>query len=264
MAATAAASDAAATNITPHCVDTLFKDDEYLRPYCTALVNRYSQFEAALDRIRSSSGSIERFAESFTRMGFNVDPDGTIHYREWAPNATAAFLIGDFNDWNRSSHAMVRDPVGVWEISLPPTGNGKPVIPHGSKISMEVPGSNQRIERIPAWIRRAVQDLSVSPVYEGIFWNPPKPYVFKHSRPSKPTGLRIYEAHVGISSPEPRVATYSEFTKNVIPRIKDLGYNCIQLMAIMEHPYYASFGYQVTNFFAPTSRCGMYARSVCL
>ena len=125
--------------------------------------------------------------------------------------------------------------------------------------------SGERIERLPAYTRRAVQDLTKNPAYESVFWNPPQKYVFKHASPPKPTTLRIYEAHgmlssnlckVGIASPEGRVATYKEFSQNVIPRIADLGYNCIQLMAIMEHPYYASFGYQVSSFFAPSSRFG--------
>lgn len=101
--------------------------------------------------------------------------------------------------------------------------------------------SRERIERLPAWIRRVTQDLSVSPVYDARFWNPPSSerYHFKNSRPPPPHAIRIYEAHVGISTPEPRVGTYKEFTANVLPRIKKLGYNTIQLMAVMEHAYYA-------------------------
>lgn len=126
-----------------------------------------------------------------------------------------------------------------------------------SQITMVLP-SGERIYRIPAWIKRVVQDLTVSPAYDAVFWNPPVDEVhkFQHARPKKPESLRIYEAHVGISSPETRVATYKEFTKNMLPRIKYLGYNAIQLMAIMEHAYYASFGYQVNNFFAASSRYG--------
>ena len=115
-----------------------------------------------------------------------------------------------------------------------------------------------RVERIPAWIKRVVQDLSISPIYEAVFWNPPQSerYQFKHPRPPKPKSARIYEAHVGISSSEQRVTTYKEFTRDTLPRIKYLGYNIIQLMAIMEHAYYASFGYQVNSFFAASSRFG--------
>ena len=122
---------------------------------------------------------------------------------------------------------------------------------------MDLP-NGELIYRTPPWIKRVVQDLNVSPVYDSVFRNPPKEeqYTFKNQRPKIPQSLRIYEAHVGISSPETRVATYKEFTKNMLPRIKYLGYNAIQLMAIMEHAYYASFGYQVNNFFAPSSRYG--------
>ncbi len=114
------------------------------------------------------------------------------------------------------------------------------------------------MDRLPAWVKYVTQDLSVSPAYDARFWNPPaaEKYTFKHQRPKKPASLRIYEAHVGISSPELRVTTYKEFTKSMLPRIKSLGYDAIQLMAIMEHAYYASFGYQVNNFFAASSRYG--------
>lgn len=101
--------------------------------------------------------------------------------------------------------------------------------------------SGARIERIPAWIKRVTQDLSVSPVYEARFWNPPasERYQFKNKRPAQPRSARIYEAHVGISTSEYRVGTYKEFTRDTLPRIRDLGYNIIQLMAVMEHAYYA-------------------------
>jgi len=120
---------------------------------------------------------------------------------------------------------------------------------------MRIPGG-EYIHRIPAWITRVTQDLSVSPIYDGRFWNPPQTYKFKNPRPPKVKSARVYEAHVGISTSETRVGTYKEFTKNVLPRIKKLGYNIIQLMAIMEHAYYASFGYQITSFFAASSRYG--------
>jgi 1,4-alpha-glucan branching enzyme len=116
----------------------------------------------------------------------------------------------------------------------------------------------EHIDRLPAWMRYVTQDLSVSPAYDAVFWNPPQSevYKFKNPRPPKPAAAKIYEAHVGISTPEHKVATYKEFTHGVLGRIKYLGYNTIQLMAVMEHSYYASFGYQITNFFAPSSRYG--------
>lgn len=151
---------------------------------------------------------------------------------------------------------MKRDAFGVWEIFVQDSEDGERVIKHGSKVKISmIAKSGERIERISAWIRRAEYDQT-SNLYEGIFWNPSQKYYFKNQRPAKSASLRIYEAHVGISSPEPKIATYDEFTDNVLPRVAYLGYNCIQLMAIMEHAYYGSFGYQVTNFFAASSRYG--------
>ncbi|EGF78676.1 hypothetical protein BATDEDRAFT_26554 [Batrachochytrium dendrobatidis JAM81] len=237
-------------------LDVLFQDDPYLEHQRSALEHRHSLFQAALTKIDQTEGGIAQFSSGTNRFGFNVSSTA-ITYREWAPGVKAAFLTGEFNQWNRDSHPMKVDSYGVWEIVLPHKKDGSPSIQHNTKVKLSmIKHDGQRIERIPAWIHRATQDLSVSPVYESVFWNPPQKYQFRHPRPARPTSLRIYEAHVGIASPHGRVATYKEFTRDVLPRIANVGYNTIQLMAIMEHPYYASFGYQVTNFFAPTSRCG--------
>ncbi|MCJ1462318.1 alpha-1,4-glucan branching enzyme [Pseudocyphellaria aurata] len=233
--------------------------DPWLSPFKDALRSRYSRAQRWIKTIEETEGGLEKFSRGCEKFGFNVSEKGDIAYREWAPNAMRAYLIGDFNEWNRDATPMTRDEYGVWEVKLP-AKDGQPAIPHNSKvkISMVIPTSGERIERIPVWITRVIQDLALSPVYDGVFWNPPKgeTYVFKHPRPPKPRSARIYEAHVGISSPELRVTTYKEFTKNVLPRIHHLGYNVIQLMAIMEHAYYASFGYQVNSFFAASSRFG--------
>ncbi|KAG6830319.1 alpha-1,4-glucan branching enzyme [Tricholoma furcatifolium] len=250
--------------------------DGYLKPDVPNIVNRYNVFRKWKDAIAQNEGGYDKFTKGYLTFGFNVSKNGEVVYREWAPNATEASLIGDFNKWNRISHPMKKNSFGIWEITVPPTSPGVCAIPHDSKIkvsesshlsprrrtivaqiSMILP-NGERIERLPAWIRRVTQDLSVSPVYDARFWNPPlsEIYTFKNTRPPKPSNVRIYEAHVGISTSENRVGTYKEFTRDVLPRIKDLGYNVIQLMAIMEHAYYASFGYQVTNFFAASSRYG--------
>ena len=163
---------------------------------------------------------------------------------------------------------MKKDNYGHWEITVPPKAPGVCAIPHDSKIkvqsfvpsvmraylrqiSMIIP-SGERIERLPAWITRVTQDIQVSPVYDARFWNPPdsERYTFKNPRPAQPKSTRIYEAHVGISTTEARVGTYKEFTANILPRIKNLGYNVIQLMAIMEHAYYACWFHLSLAFFA--------------
>ncbi|KAJ9661628.1 alpha-1,4-glucan branching enzyme [Neophaeococcomyces mojaviensis] len=232
--------------------------DPWLGEFRGALKSRFAKAQKWIKDIDQNEGGLERFSRGYEKMGFTFSNNGDITYREWAPNAQQAFLIGEFNNWDRDSHPMIKNNFGVWELRLP-ARDGVPAISHNTKlkISMVLP-SGERIERLPAWITRVTQDLNVSPVYDAVLWNPPKSerYVFKHPRPPKPESARIYEAHVGISSPELKVATYKEFTKNMIPRIKYLGYNVIQLMAIMEHAYYASFGYQVNSFFAASSRYG--------
>ncbi|RMZ91720.1 hypothetical protein DV736_g1042, partial [Chaetothyriales sp. CBS 134916] len=232
--------------------------DPWLEPFTSSLRSRYAKAQKWVKDINEHEGGLDKFSRGYERYGFVVADNGDITYSEWAPNAQEASLIGDFNGWDRNVTPMSRSAYGVWSVTLP-AKDGVPAIPHNSKvkISMLIPGG-ERIERLPAWISRVTQELSVSPAYDAVFWNPPKSekYVFKNSRPPQPASVRIYEAHVGISSPETRVATYKEFTKNMLPRIHHLGYNVIQLMAVMEHAYYASFGYQINNFFAASSRYG--------
>ncbi|GAB5587598.1 alpha-1 [Umbelopsis nana] len=232
--------------------------DPWLEPYKDSLRSRYSKFKSWVSKIDESANGYDSFTRGHEYFGFNVQPDNSITYREWAPNATSASLIGEFNNWKHDAHPMKKDDFGVFHLTVLPNADGSPAIPHNTKvkISMTIPQSQDRIDRLPAWITRVTQDLTVSPVYDAIFWNPPQKYTFKNPRPKRPSGIRVYEAHVGISSQEPRVGTYKEFTGNILPRIAHLGYNTIQLMAIMEHAYYASFGYQVTSFFAASSRYG--------
>ncbi|GAO14890.1 uncharacterized protein UV8b_05055 [Ustilaginoidea virens] len=234
------------------------KLDPWLEPFSAALRQRFAKAQDWIDNIDKYEGGLEKFSMGFEQFGLNVNEDNSITYREWAPNAVCASIVGEFNDWNRKSHVMKKSEYGVFEIVIM-AKDGLPAIPHKSKIkiALELP-TGEVVYRLPAWIKYVTQDLDVSPAYESRFWNPSdtEKYIFKHPRPAKPSGIRIYEAHVGISTPEQRVATYKEFTRTMLPRIRDLGYNVIQLMAIMEHAYYASFGYQINSFFAASSRYG--------
>ncbi|RKP36917.1 glycoside hydrolase superfamily [Dimargaris cristalligena] len=234
----------------------VIKRDPYLAPFRAALRGRYGYFRNWVNTIDRTEGSLDDFSRGYEKFGFNRTKTHII-YREWAPGATSACLIGEFNNWDHSAHTMTKNSFGVWEIAIPHVAPGQPAIPHDSKIKVSFTNeSGERFDRIPAWITRVTQDLNTSPVYDAVYWDPPQPYVWKNPAPPRPKSLRVYEAHVGISTPEPRVGTYNEFTDRMLPYIKDLGYNTIQLMAVMEHAYYASFGYQVTNFFAASSRYG--------
>jgi 1,4-alpha-glucan branching enzyme len=165
-------------------------------------------------------------------------------------------VYGEFNGWNRNEYRFTQKPFGRWELIIPPQEDGVCRIPHDSSMKLiVVDQTGKELDRLSPWSKYVKQPLK-SIVFEQKMWNPPQPYVFKNQHPPKPDRLRIYECHVGISSNEPIVASYAYFRQNLLPRIQDLGYNAIQLMAVMEHAYYGSFGYQVTSFFAASSRYG--------
>lgn len=233
--------------------------DPWLEPYSNALISRQLQHKQWLETLNKSEGCLSAFASGYESYGLHADPKTkNVVSLEYIPNVVLVSLVGDFNDWNTESHVYEKvNDFGLWKLAIPPR-DGKYAVGHNSryKISMVLP-SQERIFRLDPWSLRTTPSTE-NTLYESRFWNPDKTYKFKNSRPAfaKTDGLKIYEAHVGISSPEPKIASYKEFTANMLPIIHRLGYNTIQLMAVMEHAYYASFGYQVTNFFAVSSRFG--------
>ena len=171
--------------------------------------------------------------------------------REWAPNATAIFLLCDSNDWQKNNHySFTKLNDQGWELRLPAN-----ILHHEMLYKLLVEWEGGSGERIPSHTTRAVQD-DYTKVFSAQVWCPEHPYHWQHPRPKAARHPLIYEAHIGMSTEHQRVSTFIEFRLYVLPRIAALGYNTIQLMAIQEHPYYGSFGYQVANFFAVSSRFG--------
>ncbi|KAL2612944.1 hypothetical protein R1flu_024636 [Riccia fluitans] len=232
--------------------------DPDLGPHADHLYYRFEQYRTKKELIEKYEGSLEEFSEGYKKFGF-IRENGAVVYREWVPSAREAQLVGDFNGWNGSNHRMEKNEFGVWSVRIPDK-DGKSAIPHSSKVKIRLMKDNGTwVDCIPAWIKWAIVDhTKFAAAYDGVYWDPPESerYVFKNPRPPAPVAPRIYEAHVGMSSAEPRVASYREFADNVLPRIKANNYNTIQLMAVMEHAYYGCFGYHVTNFFAVSSRSG--------
>lgn len=235
----------------------LIDQDPWLAPHADALRERFRRYQAARQRIVDAEGSLVNFSRGHLYYGLNRgthNGEPGVWYREWAPKAIALSLIGDFNGWDRMADPLHPDEHGVWSRFLPDRLYADRLT-HASRVKVHVHSALGPRDRVPAYIRRAVSDPH-SHDFAGQYWNPPQPFVWQHPVPRLSGSLRIYEAHVGMATEEQRVGTYREFTRDVLPRIARAGYNAVQLMAIQEHPYYGSFGYQVSSFFAASSRFG--------
>jgi len=201
--------------------------------------------------LTSCTQSLSDFATGHLYFGLHRTEIGWV-MREWAPNATSIYLIGDFNGWQKNdSWSLSKLKNGIWELQLPAGG-----IHHGEFYKLLISWKNGHGERIPAWTTRVVQDTNTM-IFSAQVWHPENPYQWKISNYKVPKRAPlIYEAHIGMATEELKVGSIREFIDNIIPRIADSGYNTIQLMAIQEHPYYGSFGYHVSSFFAVSSRFG--------
>ena len=234
----------------------IVEKDSWLNPVAGEVEKRFVRYQNRLKAIENQFGSLNNFASAYQFFGFHYDK---IHrgwwYREWAPAAHYMSLFGDFNGWQRYANPLENIGNGVWEVFLPDS-EYKDRLTHGSLLKVIVQSSIGEQERIPIYINRVVQDDDTKD-FSAQFWNPETPYVFENHTPKlKDEPLLIYESHVGMAQEKEGVGTYNEFITNVLPRIKADGYNAVQLMAIAEHPYYGSFGYHVSNFFAASSRFG--------
>ena len=237
---------------------SIIQEDPWLDPYVHDVYERFQRYKRARKEIEDVEGSLLDFARGHYYYGINFDTEERgWTYREWAPNARHLYLTGDFNEWNRTSHEMQRNKNGDWEIFLPYEEYRHSFV-HGSKVKVHVVGGNGSRDRIPAYIRRVIQDPQTYD-FSGQLWFPEEAFEWTDNNFNPAENFQqpiIYECHVGMAQEYEGVGTYREFADNILPRIKEGGYNAIQLMAIMEHPYYGSFGYHVSNFFAPTSRFG--------
>jgi 1,4-alpha-glucan branching enzyme len=229
---------------------TLTDIDPWLEPHKAAIAARQSKIAQESRRILGDTPAAA-FALGYLHFGLHRTADGWV-LREWAPNATALYLVGTCNDWQDDpAYAFTRQEHSVWELHLPAD-----TLHHQDLYKLHVIWDGGDGYRIPAYARRVVQNDETLG-FDAQVWQPEQAYTWTDDdfvTPNDPP--LIYEAHVGMSSEKEAVATYSHFTEQVLPRIKAAGYNTVQLMAVAEHPYYGSFGYHVSNFFAPSSRFG--------
>lgn len=230
----------------------IVRDDEWLQPFEAAIQGRHEHVNNKIADLTGGKGSLSDFADGHLYFGLHRTPRQWV-LREWAPNATAIYLMGTFNQWQElPNYALKRiDENGTWELKLPAKA-----LHHLDLYKLSIHWDGGQGERVPAWATRVVQDEKTK-IFSAQVWHPEHAYEWKKQtfRPKRGP-LFIYECHIGMSQDAEKVGTYNEFRLNVLPRIIADGYNCIQIMAIAEHPYYGSFGYHVSSFFAPSSRFG--------
>ena len=226
-------------------------DDPYLKDFAGAITGRARR---ALDRAAELTDlkRLADWANAHEYFGLHRTAAGDWVFREWAPHATSMWLVGDFNGWKIDPAFELFRLSGsdTWERVIPASR-----IKSGDKYHLEMRWEGGRGERIPAYARYVTQDpetkLFSAEVFESTFEWSHKRLAARVSR-----APFIYESHVGMATEEKKVGSYAEFRDNILPRVKKAGYDTVQLMAVMEHPYYGSFGYHVSSFFAASSRFG--------
>jgi len=237
-------------------IPLLIQNDPLLKPFSAQIARRQIRVSAK-EKELTQGGSLSDFATGYMYFGLHRTSTGWV-FREWAPNATAVYMIGEFTDWNTNpEYALKPLSKGIWELELPVDK-----LHHQQLYRLLVCWKGGQGERIPSYANRTVQDEQTK-IFSAQVWNPEQPYVWQalsSLSPFPPFPLSspplIYESHVGMATEEYRVGTFIEYRDKMLPYIKQSGYNTIQLMAVQEHPYYGSFGYHVSNFFAVSSRFG--------
>jgi len=230
----------------------LLKSDPYLRPYEKIIQRRLRKITETELRLTQGKMTLAEFASGHEYFGLHFRDNQWI-FREWAPKAAAIFMVGDMTGWQeKDEFALTAIEDGVWEIILPAEAFRHKDL---YRLRMHWPGGQG--DRIPVYARRVVQDPNTL-IFNAQVWAPASPYQWRcrDFRRSSQAPL-IYEVHIGMAQEEGKIGSYRELTENVLPRIVASGYNTLQIMAIPEHPYYGSFGYQVSSFFAASSRFGV-------
>ena len=228
----------------------ILKFDPNLKAFEKDFDLRMENYRRKKAELLAPGENLSDFANGHLFFGLHKEKDGWF-YREWAPGADRLYFTGDFNGWDRYGCPMEKGENGVFSVYIP----GADTLKDGMKILTVVQRNGQEFERIPLYATRVAQD-PVTYAWNAVV-HTMKPFGWTDEKFKPKKNLFIYECHIGMAQEEGKVGSYEEFRIHILPKIKDLGYNAIQIMAIMEHPYYASFGYQVTNFFACSSRFGM-------
>ena len=197
----------------------------------------------------------------YKKLGAHVSEEGGekgVYFGVWAPNAEAVHVIGSFNDWNETAHAMEKlGPVGIWGLFVPGVETGEMykfliTAADGRKLYKADPFANQAEYR--PGTASVITDL------EGFSWTDQKWEEARGKKDLNRQPMAIYECHIGsfMKHPDGKEGfyTYREFADRLAAYLKEMKYTHIELMGVLEHPYDGSWGYQVTGYYAPTSRYG--------
>lgn len=232
-------------------VERLLARDAYLIPWRDALTAEQARLEQVRENVLGGK-AVREFANGYLYFGFQKEAESVV-FREWLPGADEVWLTGDWCGWDGKAHPLTKLAGGVWELRMEAASAPR----HGSCVKLLVRRGGELMERLPAYTRYAVMDERSARLCARVWMPEPFPWTDAavYGRPD-PRAPLIYEAHVGMAQEREGIGSWEEFREKNLPRIAAMGYNVLQLMAVQEHPYYASFGYQVTNFFAPSSRFG--------
>ena len=244
--------------------------DQELREYHPFLVARGERYAKEAERIKALYGSLHAYANLHTNLGYHLVQENGKNiwlWREYMPGAKTIWLTTEKQRFQRHAHLKFTPcEDGFFELRLE-----EKELSHGLYVELRVEpksfeiynpeGFPTTLKRIPAFANWVEQNKEMPAQWCARIWHPKKPYQFQYPKPPKPTFLRIYEAHVGMAQSDTKhinesYGSYTDFANDILPHIKDAGYTTVQLMAIPEHPLYRSFGYQVSNYYAPSSRFG--------
>ena len=230
---------------------TIIKNDPWLEPYKDKITARYYRALEKEKELIKGYNNLSEFACGHLYYGLHKEDNKWV-FRESAPNASKIFLVGEFNNWRELPEFELKKITNDnWEIILPPD-----VLHHKELYKLSIYWKGGHGFRIPSYVTRVLQDKDTK-IYNAQVWDPREPYKWKYNKIDYSSEIPIiYEAHIGMATEEEKIGTYDEFREKVLPIISKANYNTIQLMAIQEHPYYGSFGYHVTNFFAASSKFG--------
>ena len=197
--------------------------------------------------------------EAYHTLGAHLaETDGMkgVRFAVWAPNAASVTLAGEFNQWDTRRHPMRRRNAGVWEIFMPGLGEGAT---YKYNVRSRV-NAYQQLKADPYAFAAETPPKSASVVWdiEKYEWQDGA-WMTERARTSLlKAPVSIYEVHVEswMRGPQGRTLGYRDLAVNLVEYVKRMGYTHIELLPIMEHPFSGSWGYQVTGYFAPTSRFG--------